>query len=274
MTRRLVPLLALLGAACGGAGSGDRVLLGATHTLEDSGLLDVLLAAYDSAEPGTDVQAVVAGSGEILEYGRRGDLDVLIAHAPVDERRFMDQGYGTDRRTVMWNEFLLLAPPADPAGAVGDADAVEAFRAIARSGARFVSRGDNSGTHQRELELWDSAGARPAPDVYVEAGAGMADALRVASSQGAYILSDVATWSVLRHELDLVEASRGDPRLLNVYSVTRVAGARNAEGAARFADWLTGEQARNVIAGFGAESGHSRLFHPGPPPGTAREPSF
>ena len=264
--RRTVVLLALGCLACGGGGPGGRLLVGATHTLEDSGLLDVLLAAIDSTDPGLDVQVIVAGSGEILQYGRRGDLDMLIAHAPDDEARFMDEGYGVDRRVVMWNEFLLLAPPSDPAGVMGVADGVAAFRAVARSGAPFVSRGDLSGTHQRELALWDSAGARPAPDVYLEAGAGMADALRVASSRHAYILSDVATFTVLEPELDLVIAARGDPRLLNVYSVIRVARGRHADAARRIADWLTGDAARAVIAGFGTEGGRPRLFNPGSPP--------
>jgi tungstate transport system substrate-binding protein len=264
--RRPLVLLALACVACGGGGSGGRLLVGATHTLEDSGLLDVLLAAIDSTDPGLDVQVIVAGSGEILQYGRRGDLDMLIAHAPDDEARFMDEGYGVDRRVVMWNEFLLLAPPSDPAGVMGVADGVAAFRAVARSGAPFVSRGDLSGTHQRELALWDSAGARPAPDVYLEAGAGMADALRVASSRHAYILSDVATFTVLEPELDLVIAARGDPRLLNVYSVIRVARGRHADAARRIADWLTGDAARAVIAGFGTEGGRPRLFNPGSPP--------
>jgi tungstate transport system substrate-binding protein len=267
LLRRTVLPLSLALAACGGGG--PRLLLGATHTLEDSGLLDVLLEAYDRTSGATgQVQAIVAGSGEILEYGRRGDLDVLIAHSPADEQAFMEEGHGLDRRAVLWNEFVLLGPPADPAGVAGAVDAAEAFRRVASSGARFVSRGDNSGTNRRELELWEAAGARPAPDRYVEAGAGMADALRVASSQGAYILADLATWRVLRDELDLAEASRGDPRLLNVYSVIRLAGARNAEGARRFAEWLGGARARAVIAAFGAGSGGPQLFRPGAPPGS------
>ena len=262
--------MALLLAACVASEPGGRVLVGATHTVEDSGLLDVLLAAYDSAVPGANVQVIVAGSGEILQYGRRGDLDVLLAHAPVDERRFVDEGFGADRRPVMWNEFVLLGPAGDPAGAARAADAVEAFRAVAGSRARFISRGDQSGTHQRELELWDAAGTRPAPAAYIEAGTGMADALRVASSQSAYILSDLATYSVLRSELDLAVAFRGDPRLLNGYSVITVVAARNPDGARRFADWITGPDAQRIIGAFGTDIGGDPLFHPGPPPAAAR----
>lgn len=264
--RRFALLSALLCGACAGSGGGaHRLLVGATHTVEDSGLLDTLLAAYHAADPGEDVQVVVAGSGEILQYGRRRDLDVLLTHAPADEQAFMAEGHGEDRRPVMWNEFILLAPPADPAGITGTNDVITAFRKLAEAGAGFVSRGDLSGTHQRELELWDSAGVRPSADVYMEAGAGMAAALRVASARRAYVLSDLATYSVLRAELDLDVASRGDPRLVNRYSVIRVAGARNPDAARRFVDWLTGAEAQALIGGFGTVEGDVQRFHPDTP---------
>jgi tungstate transport system substrate-binding protein len=264
--RRAALLLALLAGACGGSGTGSRVLVGATHTLEDSGLLDSLLVAWQAGNPDLSLQIVVAGSGEILEYGRRRDVDALVTHAPAEERKFLGDGFGLDRRPVMWNEFVLLAPPDDPAGVVGASSVVQAFARIARSGAPFISRADESGTNLRELAIWDSAGTRPAGAAYTEAGTGMADALRVASVQHAYILSDIATFTVIEPELKLVIACRGDPLLLNLYSVMRVAGARNPDGAIRFADWITGPAAKAVIDRFGTGGGRPPLFHAGPPP--------
>lgn len=268
--RRAAGLLALFLCACGGAGrGGNRVLVGATHTIEDSGLLDSLLVAWQADIPDLSLQVVVAGSGEILQYGRRHDVDALMTHAPEEERKFVADGFGVDRRPVMWNEFVLLAPPDDPAGVVGTSDVVPAFAAIARSGATFVSRGDESGTNLRELAIWDSAGTRPRGVAYIEAGTGMADALRVASVQHAYILSDIATFTVIEPGLNLVIACRGDPLLLNLYSVMRVDGARNPDGAVRFADWITGPAARAVIDRFGSGGGQPPLFHAVPPlPGT------
>lgn len=267
MTRRVALLFALaLGACGGGAGAGDRVLVGTTHTIEDSGLLDSLLVAWQAGNPDLSLQVVVAGSGEILQYGRRRDVDALMTHAPAEERTFVAAGFGLDRRPVMWNEFVLLAPPGDPAGVIGTSSVVRAFEAVARSGAPFISRADESGTNLRELAIWDSAGIRPEGDAYIEAGTGMADALRVASVQGAYILADIATFTVIAPELELVIASRGDPLLLNLYSVLRVAGARNPDGANRFADWITGTTAAVVIDAFGTGGGKPPLFHAGPPP--------
>jgi len=274
--RRAALLLAVVAGACARAGgTGGRVLVGATHTIEDSGLLDSLLVRWQADNPDLGLQVVVAGSGEILQYGRRRDVDALLTHAPAEERGFVDEGFGLDHTPVMWNEFVLLAPPGDPAGVIGMTSIVRAFAAVARSGAPFVSRADESGTNLRELAIWDSAATRPAGSAYIESGTGMADALRVASVQGAYILSDIATYTVIEPELGLVIACRGDPLLLNVYSVMRVAGARNPAGAVRFADWITGPDAEAVIDLFGTTGGGAPLFHAGapyapPPPDSSR----
>jgi tungstate transport system substrate-binding protein len=230
---------------------GRRLILGATHTLEDSGLLPVLVAAWDTAQREDRLSVVVAGSGEILTLGRRGDVDVLLTHSPDDEVAFMAAGHGRSRQPVMHNEFVLLGPPTDPAGAGGASDVVEAMRRIDAADAAFVSRGDDSGTHRRERALWAEAQVVPRRAGYVEAGVAMADLLRLASQRRAYTLSDRATYEVLRPQLQLAVLQEGDPRLYNPYSVIVVTAAANPDGAERFARWLRDGAAQSLIAAFG-----------------------
>lgn len=255
----LVALLALPFVACG-SGDGPRLLLGATHTLEDSGILAVLTDAFRTAHPEWRLQVVVAGSGEVLEMGRRGDLDVLLTHSPEDELRFVEEGHGEERLEVMESRFLILGPLADPAGIRGEADAAGALARIAAVGEAFVSRGDDSGTHRRELALWRDVGGRPEWEGYLEAGVGMADAMRVAAQRGAYILADLPTWTTLNDDLRLEPLVEGEPRLANPYAVTRVARAARPEGAAAFVRWVTGPEARRMIEGFGVDPHGRPLF--------------
>jgi tungstate transport system substrate-binding protein len=221
-------------------------------------LLDALIPAFESVHPEYSVRALAVGSGQALELGRRGDADVLITHSPDEELQLMADGHGADRRPLMSNEFVLLGPPEDPADIAGVQDIGEAFRRIAESESGFVSRGDQSGTHRRELTVWAAIGVTPAQPWYIEAGLGMADALRVASERRAYVLSDIATWLLTRAGLELDIMSRGDARLVNEYAVIVVARASNAEGAHALAGWLTGPDAQSLIRGFGrTESGES-----------------
>jgi tungstate transport system substrate-binding protein len=250
-------------AGCGSDnGDSKPLILAATHTLEDSGLLDTLTAAFRASHPGQDLQVVLGGSGEVLLLGRRGDVDVLLTHAPPDEEAFMRRGLGMDRHQVMHNDFVLLGPPADPASVGSAATADEAFRRLRLSGAPFVSRGDDGGTHKKEKRIWEMIGVTPNWSEYVEAGVGMADALRLAAERGAYILSDRATFMNLRRELAIDILFEGDPLLRNQYSVMIVREPRNPEGAAAFVEWITSPQARALIAGYGRERFGQQVFFP------------
>lgn len=273
LRRSVLPaaLLAAVPAACGGGGgAAPPVTLAATTTLEDSGVLGELVRAFRAAHPEIPVRTVTGGTGEVLALARRGDVDLVLSHDAAAESAFVAEGYGFERRDVMRNDFVIAGPPADPAGVRGVRDAAAALRAIAAARAPFVSRGDDSGTHRRELLLWREAGARPAAGAggpYTEAGVGMGDALRLASARRAYILTDRATFLVLSAELDLEVLVEGDPRLLNRYGLVRVRGARRAADAAAVAEWLTSPAARDVIASFGGGRFGRPLFVPAEPEG-------
>ena len=252
--------IALAGAACGGDDA-PRVVLGTTHTLEDSGVLNVLTQAYDRDRDRTHrLSVVVAGSGEILAMAARGDVDVVLSHAPDAEAALVEAGDAVSRQPVMQGDFIIAGPPTDPAGAAAAESAAEALGSIAAAGQPFVSRGDDSGTHQRELALWRKAGVAPAWSGYMEAGGGMADALRLASQRGAYIVSDLATYEVLRHELSLIIVREGGDDLINEYSVLLTTHGEQMAAARELADWLTGETARGLIDGFRGPAGERRLF--------------
>ena len=252
-------------ASCGDRGNGS-VVLATTTSVEDTGLLEQLIPAFQEAHPGIVVQATAVGTGQALELGRRGDADVLIVHSPVDENRFVAEGHGLDRRPLMYNEFVLLGPPEDPADIAGLSDIGEAFQRVAQEEMNFVSRGDDSGTHRRERSIWSAAGMAPEGPWYIEAGLGMGDALRVASERRAYILSDIATYLTNRAAIDLEIVSQGDPRLVNQYSVILVSRARNERGARAFIDWITGEQAAGIIEGIATGPFGSPVFHSGTAP--------
>lgn len=259
---RLCIALALVWAC-----SGDRpprLIIGTTHTVEDSGLLAVLVSEYKE-EHAQDhrVSVIVAGSGEILAMAQRGDVDVVLSHAPDAEAALLEGGRVVSREPVMRNHFVLLGPPSDPAGAASAATAERAFRDIAAAKQPFVSRGDDSGTHRMELAVWSRAQVEPHRGTYIEAGTGMAEALRVASQRGAYILSDRATYEALRGELELDIVHEQSGELPNEYSVLVVADARNPHGARSFADWLLSERGQRLIADYRIPGSHRALFVPG-----------
>ncbi len=265
-----VGLLVLQAGGCGGV---DRrvVTLGIPTTIQDSGLLEALLPEFERAHPGYRLRSVAAGSGELLALGARGDVDVLLAHAPAAEERFMAEGHGSLRRRVMENDFVIVGPAADPAGVRGMTDAAAALARIAAAGATFISRGDESGTHQKERALRE-AGSVPAGGAgYREAGQGMGQVLRAASELGAYTLCDRATFTNLQGALRLDVLVEGDPRLLNVYSVIVVDRAREPQAARAIADWLTSETGRRVIGAYGVERFGAPLFRPAPATATGTE---
>jgi tungstate transport system substrate-binding protein len=262
-----LPALASCGDDGGGGGSesGDRaVILATTTSTQDSGLLDVLVPAFER-ETGRAVKTVAVGSGEAIELGSRGEADVLLVHSPDDEEQLMASGKAGERRLVMHNDFVLVGPPDDPARIRG-ASSTAALERIAREEATFMSRGDDSGTHALELTLWEVAGVRPGGSWYQETGQGMGATLRIADEKRAYTLSDRGTHLSTADATDLAVLVEGEPRLLNVYHVIDIdpgAGPRvNAAGGRAFARWIVSPRAQRMIGAFGREEFGRPHFFP------------
>jgi len=262
----LVFALVGLAAACGGGG--NELILATTTSTRDSGLLDELVPLFEE-ETGYSVKTIAVGSGAALRLGEEGEADVILAHSLEAEEAFVAAGHGVNRRLVMHNNFILVGPTDDPAGVRGLDDAPEAMSQIAESESPFVSRGDDSGTHAKELEIWRSAGLTPAGGWYQESGIGMGQTLLVASDKQAYTLCDRATYLVLRENLALDILVQGDPALFNVYHVMQVNPAKssqiNAEAAAAFVAFITSPEAQEVIRSFGEDRFGQPLFVPGSP---------
>ena len=245
----------------------DRELLLATTTsLRDSGLLSEILPPFE-ARSGIRVRAVAVGSGAALRMGADGNVDALLTHAPDGEQELVDSGAVVARRPLMENHFVLAGPPADPAGVAAAATIDEALRAIAALPAPFVSRGDDSGTHRREVALLRSAGLDPKGGWtgFVRTGAGMGNTLQVAGERRAYVLSDLGTFLAFRERTDLVALSRPEPRLRNIYSVMRVNPDRfgvHAEEALALETYLLAEDTQLRIGAFGRERFGRPLFYP------------
>ncbi len=274
MTRRraLVSSLATVASAAGEAlftplaraqARADNVLtLASTTSTAQSGLFDHLLPRFRQAS-GIAVRVVAVGTGQALDIARRGDADAVLVHDVAAERRFVADGHGIDRREIMRNDFVLIGPRHDPAGAAGD-DILRAMRQLAQTRALFVSRGDRSGTHEAERRFWTEAGVAPQPPWHRECGCGMGPALNMAAALGAYVLSDRATWLTFRNRADLIVLVQGDARLANPYSLIRVNPQRHphvrAQAALRLADWLSGPEGQASIAAFTVDG--QRPFEP------------
>jgi tungstate transport system substrate-binding protein len=219
-------------------------------------------------QTGYSVKVIAVGSGQALAMGRRGDADLVLSHAPEAERVLVDSGYFVRRRLVMHNEFLIVGPKADTAGVHTERDAVAALRRIAERHARFVSRGDQSGTHQRELQLWKRAGGLPAAprDWYVESGQGMGATLLMADEKHAYTLTDIGTYLAWRSKLELVPLVDGDSLLYNVYHVLelnpRTAPRANLAAGKALADFLVAPETQAKIGAFGKAQFGRSLFIP------------
>jgi tungstate transport system substrate-binding protein len=242
-----------------------ELILATTTSTQDSGLLDVLVPAFQKAS-GYQVKTVAVGSGQALTMGQEGNADVLLVHSPAAEKEFMGGGYGVDRRLVMHNDFVVVGPASDPARVKGTKTAVDALKAIAAAQAPFVSRGDNSGTNALEIALWKKAKIAPQGGWYQESGQGMGATLTIASEKGAYTLTDRATYLAQRSNLDLAILLEGDPALLNIYHVISVNPVRwpavNAAGATAFADFVTSPDGQALIGSFGLEQFGQPLFVP------------
>lgn len=287
--RILFTLLVLLFAACGGpatntsapaptvtagaagsaplASSGKRdVILATTTSTQDSGLLDVLIPEFER-ESGYKVKPIAVGTGEALKLGENGEADVLLVHAPKSEEEFMATGAGVNRTLVMHNDFVIVGPPNDPAGVKRVKTAADAFKTIAAKKAAFFSRGDDSGTHKKEVSIWEKTGdPEPQGAWYKQTGTGMGQTLRVASEKRGYTLTDRATYLSQRDTLDLDVLAQGEKSLLNVYHVIVVNPEKfpmvNAKGAQAFADFLVSPDAQKMIGEFGRSEYGQPLFVP------------
>lgn len=243
------------------------IILATTTSTQDSGLLDVLLPQF-TYDTGWEVDVVAVGSGAAMKMGEDGEADVLLVHSPAAEREFIANGHGPERYDVMYNDFVLIGPADDPAGLKENApdDAVAAFTLISESGAKFISRADQSGTHSKELSIWKKAGIEPSGDWYVEAGQGMGAVITMANDMLAYTLSDRATWLSYAADTDLQIVTEGDTNMFNQYGVIVVDPAKNdqinAEGALAFQTWIIGEKAQSMIAEYGVEEFGDALFTP------------
>jgi tungstate transport system substrate-binding protein len=266
MLLRVVLVLAGLGAGGCTSRPAPSLTLATTTSVQDSGLLEELLPRFRQST-GIEVKVVAVGSGQALELGRRGDADVILAHDPEAEQRFMDEGSGSLRRPVMHNDLVVVGPRADPAGVRGAKSAGEALARIARAEAPFVSRGDESGTHRKERAVWERARVEPRGDWYVRAGAGMGAVLRMADQKRGYTLTDRATFLAAGPEL--VVLFEGDPLLVNRYSVILVSPEKHphvrSEEGRRLVDFLTGPEGQEAITAFGRERFGRSLFVAGEP---------
>jgi len=237
-----------------------------TTSTENTGLFNYLLPIFEK-KTGITVQVIAVGTGAAIELGKRGDVDAVFVHAKELELRALSGGFFVERREVMYNDFVLVGPPRDPARIAGSKTAPEALKKLAASGQRFIGRGDNSGTHVKEKELWAKAAIEPAKSrmFYMESGQGMAKTLRIANEKNAYALTDRGTFLFMKDELDLKILFEKDPLLFNQYGVMAVNPARHPhvkiKEARVFIDWLTSKEGRRAIAAFKDKNGN-RLFYP------------
>jgi len=251
-------LVVLLGAGMSACVSTPNVVRVATTTsVDNSGLLAAILPAYERQARVT-VEVLAVGSGQALNLLKRGDVTVGLTHDPAAEASALAAGIITNYRKIMFNDFIIVGPPDDPAGVAHASDGADAFLRIAARGALFVSRGDGSGTFSREQDLWTLAKQRPAADHVLETGQGMGGTLRVAGERSAYTLTDRATFEQLRSGLGLASLFEGGSNLLNTYAIFVRAGATGAEGeaATALADWFADAEGRQLVAGFVA-NGHA-----------------
>ena len=266
VTRRCLAALLLALVALPAAAQERFITLASTTSTEQSGLFRHLMPIFEK-KTGIRVRVVAVGTGQALDIGRRGDADIVFVHDEPAERKFVAEGFGVRRFPVMYNDFVLIGPRSDPARIAGTRDAILAFQRIQRVRAPFVSRGDRSGTHFAELELWKAAGIPIESDKgrwYRETGAGMGAALNTASGLGAYILADRATWISFKNRGELVILVEGDKRLFNQYGVILVNPAKHAgvkrELAQAFIDWLISGEGQAAIAAYRANG--EQLFFP------------
>jgi tungstate transport system substrate-binding protein len=242
----------------------DKVLrLSTTTSTDNSGLLPYLLPAFE-AKTGIQVKVIAVGTGKALELGKNGDVDVCLVHARQLEDQFVAEGWGVDRRDVMYNDFIVAGPTSDPAGVKGSHDVLAAFKKIASSNVKFISRGDNSGTDVMEKNYWKEVGTKPAGANYVSAGLGMGEVLNMAAELKAYTLTDRATYGAYKAKTGLAVLVDGDKRMFNPYGIIAVNPAKhkgiNNKGAEQLIDWMTSPEGQAKIAAF--KPAGEQLFFP------------
>ena len=264
----LVPRALVLVATCVCAlalGAPATLRLATTTSTENSGLLKIVIPKFEAAS-GLKVHVISVGTGKAMKLGENGDVDVVLVHSRPDEDRFVAAGFGVERRDVMYNDFIVVGPAADPARVRGMKDVVAAFRRILDSKSTFVSRGDDSGTDKMEKSYWSVVGARPEGRQYLSSGQGMGEVLTMAGNVGGYTLTDRATYGAYRPRIGLEILVEGDDRMFNPYGVIAVNPARypdaNFKGAMQFIEWLTGAEGRRAIADFRVNG--EQVFFPTP----------
>lgn len=258
-------------AGCGGQTGGEQavkpparpeVILATTTSTQDSGLLDVLIPAFEK-KTGYKIKTIAVGSGQAIAMGQKGEADVLLTHAPDAEKKVVESNAVVNRRLVMHNDFIMIGPEQDPAKIKGSS-AQEALANIASTKSLFISRGDNSGTDQLEKKLWSQAKIKPAGTWYQEAGVGMGETLNITNEKSAYTIADRATYLAQKSKLNLAILVEGDAKLLNIYHVMEVNPEKytkvNKEGAKAFADYLLSSEGQKLIADFGKEKYGQALF--------------
>jgi tungstate transport system substrate-binding protein len=242
------------------------IILATTTSTQDSGLLDVLLPVFEK-KTGYFVKTIAVGSGQAMAMGQKGEADVLLVHSPAAEKKFVSEGFGINRKIIMHNDYVIVGPAEDPAKIKGMKSTPESFKKIGSGGVLFLSRGDNSGTHAKENDVWKAAGIKPEGQKwYQQTGLGMGQTLNVTNEKRGYTLSDRGTYLSLKKNLQLDILMEGDAILLNVYHVIEVNPAKwpkvNAAGAKAFSDFMVAKETQDMIRTYGVEKFGSPLFFP------------
>ncbi|MDR7237857.1 substrate-binding domain-containing protein [Neobacillus drentensis] len=274
----LFAMMLLVLAACGNAGTKDsaekvkkeepkaaptEMILATTTSTQDSGLLDVIIPMFEK-ENNVKVKTIAVGTGQALEMGTKGEADALLVHAPAAEKAVVDAGDGINYKRVMYNDFILVGPKENPAGVSGD-DIMAAFKKLADSKATFVSRGDDSGTHKKELGIWEMDNIKPAGEWYVSTGQGMGQTLQVAAEKKGYVLTDRATWLAQEKNLNTLQiVVEGGKDLMNIYHVMQVNPEKhdkiNSKDAEKFVEFMVDPKTQDVIEQFGKKEYGQSLF--------------
>ncbi len=267
----ILTILAFIIIICGipgpvAAAEQKTIILATTTSTQDSGLLDVLIPQFEK-KTGYFVKTISVGSGQAMAMGQKGEADVLLVHSPAAEQKLVASGVGTNRRLVMHNDFIIVGPPADPAKIKGIKSTTEAFKKIASANSLFLSRGDNSGTHAKEKEVWKAAGINQEKEKwYQQTGLGMGQTLNVAAEKKGYTLADRGTYLALKKNLGLEILNEGDAILLNIYHVIEINPAKwpktNVAGGKALADFMLSRQTQDVIKTFGGDKFGGALFFP------------